>query len=292
MTTDGNRGSITRPNIVMPLDHLTFENMRTSILPVALLALCSPLAAQLTAGEVPNGMNALDLNVDITLNTAFTVDSAGLEVDCDDQPDLWALLLQGAPPIDAPNMAMLRLVDDDIEVCMEYAPNPSQQRPKYHDFGELLDCSGNFDWQITDQLVLGDYGGFSAIGPITIDSMYIAYRRGAQVGWMLLSFDVLGNLPVHLQVHQVLPLCPSTLSISGHDLSPITLFPNPSHGDVLRVESTEVLQRIEVMDATGRPVAHYNGTVRTIPSPEAAGAYVVRAEHADGRRSVTRLVRY
>ncbi|MBK8499388.1 MAG: T9SS type A sorting domain-containing protein [Flavobacteriales bacterium] len=268
--------------------------MRTRLLPfAALLFLSAPTSAQLHAGEVPNGSNALDLNIDIVLNTSFTSDSASLELDCDDSMDAWAVLVQGAPPIDAPNVAMLHFVDDDLEVCMEFAPNPFQQRPQYYAFDQLLDCAGDFDWQSTDQLVLGDFGGFTAIGPITIDSLYIAYRRGAQVGWMLLSIDVLGNLPVRLQVHQVLPICPGTMSVASYEGSPtVALFPNPSNGQPVRVESPDALHNIEVLDATGRSVAQYSGAVRTIAAPEIAGTYFVRATHADGRRSVTHLVRY
>ncbi len=285
--------SVGSRNFVICIQRINSLLMRSTLLPLAALLFCTQANAQLNAGEVPNGMSVLDLNIDIALSTSFTVDSAGLEVDCDDQPDIYAVLVQGAPPIDAPNMAMLHFVDDDIEVCMEFAPNPFQQRPKYYAFDELLDCSGDFDWQITDQLVLGDFGGFTAIGPITIDSMYIAYRRGAQVGWMLLSFDVLGNLPVRLQIHTVLTLCPGAMSFGANEMSPaLTLFPNPSNGEPIRVESTEALRSIEVIDATGRSIAHYAGTVRTIAAPEIAGAYLVHATHADGRRSITQLVRY
>lgn len=175
---------------------------------------------------------------------------------------------------------------------MEFAPNPFQQRPKYYAFDQLLDCAGDFDWQSTDQLVLGDFGGFTAIGPITIDSLYIAYRRGAQVGWMLLSFDVLGNLPVRLQVHQVLPICPGAMSVIERAAPSVALFPNPSNGQPVRLEIADALRSIELLDAAGRILASYNGTVRTIAAPDGAGTYLVRATHADGRRSTTRLVRY
>ena len=267
--------------------------MRTHLLPVVVLFFLSvPASAQLHAGEVPSGSNALDLNIDIVLNMSFTVDSASLELDCDDFMDAWAVLVHGAPPVDAPNVAMLRFVDDDLEVCMEFAPNPFQQRPKYYAFDQLLDCAGDFDWQSTDQLVLGDFGGFTAIGPITIDSLYIAYRRGAQVGWMLLSFDVLGNLPVRLQVHQVLPICPGAMSVIERAAPSVALFPNPSNGQPVRLEIADALRSIELLDAAGRILASYNGTVRTIAAPDGAGTYLVRATHADGRRSTTRLVRY
>ncbi|MBK9175625.1 MAG: T9SS type A sorting domain-containing protein [Flavobacteriales bacterium] len=142
--------------------------------------------------------------------------------------------------------------------------------------------------------MLGDFGGFTAIGPVTIDNQYIAYRRGAQTGWIRLSFQVQGGLSgVDMQVHQLLPLCPGAMSVGdGTSASGISLFPNPSNGGPIRVESADALRSIDVLDATGRIVAQYSGAIRSILSPSNAGTYVVRAMHRDGRVSVVRLVGY
>jgi hypothetical protein len=72
---------------------------------------------------------------------------------------------------------------------------------------------------------------------------------------------------------------------------PVTLFPNPSTGGTINVKRADELRSIDVLDATGRTIAQYNGTVRTITAPEVAGAYLVRFFHSDERRSYTRLVR-
>lgn len=267
-------------------------NMRTSLLPFAVLfCLSAPARAQLHAGEVPDGSNALVLDISIALPNSFSTDSAGLEVDRDDQPDIYTVLVHGAPQIDAPNMALLRMVDNDIEFCLDMAP-PFQQRPKYYAFDQLLDCSGDFDWQGGDQIVLGDFGGFTAIGPTTIDSMYIAYRRGAQLGWILLSFQLMGSPGPSLRIHQVLPICPGAMSIPSNEPSAMRLFPNPTHGEAVRVESTDAIRSIEVLDATGRIVSSFGGTVRTIPPPEVAGIYFVRVSNGAGHRSTTRLIRH
>jgi len=266
--------------------------MRTRALPIAVLLLISaPASAQLHAGEVPNGSSAYDVGIDIVLSTSFTMDSAAFEVDCDDQPDIWAVLIHGAPFIDAPNVAMLHMVDDDLEFCADLAPS-FQQRPQYYAFDQPLDCTGDFDWQGGNEIVLGDFGSFTAIGPTTIDSMYVAYRRGTQVGWILLSFELADGLTVRLQVHRVLPICPITTSVIERLAQTVALFPNPSDGQSIRVESSAALRSIEVLDPAGRLVARHDGKVRTIPAPEVAGTYLVRATHADGRRSITRLVRH
>ena len=166
-------------------------------------------------------------------------------------------------------------------------------RPQYYDMGELLDCTGDFDWQSDSINILGDFGGFFSMGPEGIESQFIAYRRGAQVGWIRVTFNVAGSGAVQLQVLEVLPICPVTMGIASHDApSFVTLFPNPGNGEPIHVQSADALRSIEVLDAAGRSIAQYNGTVRMIAAPDVAGAYLVRVVHMDGRRSITRLVRY
>lgn len=266
--------------------------MRSTQLSIAVL-LAAPAHAQLTAGEVPPGMSALDINLSIALTDPFTSDSVALEFDCDDSFDAWGVLYRNAPEVDAPNFALLRFVDTDIEVCADLNTG-WQQRPKYHGFGDPLDCMGSFDWQGSNPIMLGDFGGFVPTGPAQVDSLYIAYRRGAQTGWILLSFDVQGDLnEVSLHVHQLLPLCPGIMSEGEAASTPgLVLFPNPSCGDEMHVQCADALRSIETLDASGRCVARYSGTVRTIPAPALPGAYLVRAVHADGRRTTLRLMRY
>ncbi|MBK6832014.1 MAG: hypothetical protein IPG92_15365 [Flavobacteriales bacterium] len=236
-------------------------------------------------------MTALDLNIDLALSTNFTADSAALELDCDDSFDGWALLLSGYPAVDAPNYAMLRFVDSDIEVCQDMALQ-YMKRPQYYDLGQMLDCSGDFGWQNTAQVYLGNLGGFSAIGPAVIDSLYIAYRRGETMGWIELSVDINDDAEIDMQVHRVLSLCGNTTSVAPNELpATVSLFPNPSNGETINVKSADAWRSIDVLDATGRTIAQYNGTVRTFAAPEVAGAHLVRFLHADGRRTTERLVR-
>ncbi|MCC6937820.1 MAG: hypothetical protein IT226_06320 [Flavobacteriales bacterium] len=256
----------------------------------ALLFSAPPLHAQLTAGEVPDGASVVDLGIDLSLFTAFSVDSAALEMDCDDFWDIIAILIQGAPPIDAPNLAMLRFIDDDLEVCAngtEY-----YHRPKYYSFGEPLDCNSGFDWQLSEQVVLGDFGSFTASGPTIVDSMYVAVRRGEQVGWILLSFRLVGDATIQLQVHQTLSLCFSTSVGSHAQPAALQLHPSLTHGEPIRVESSGALHSIEVLDLSGHVLAQYSGTVRNIGAPEVAGTYLVRSTLADGSMAVGRVVRY
>jgi hypothetical protein len=267
--------------------------MRTTLTPILLLLLSAPMHAQLSAGEVPDGSIAYEVNIDLFLDQAFTSDTADLELDCDDFMDARAMLFRGAPEIDAPHVASLQFVDDDIEVCMDMSPSTNfQLRPKYYAFGEVLDCSGDFDWQVADQLVLGDIGGFMAIGPWVMDSMYIAYRRGNEMGWILLSFDLTGNDGSRLQVHRLLPICQGPNAVAENERpSLLSLYPNPGNGGTIRVESANDLRQLELLDSSGRMIARYSGNVQMIAAPEIAGSYLVRATFTDGQRSVSRFVR-
>jgi hypothetical protein len=266
--------------------------MRSTLLSLAALLLSVQMNAQLNAGEVPAGMTALDLNIDIALSTNMTTDSASLELDCDDLPDAWAVLYRGFPGVDLPNYAMLHFVDSNIEVCQDMALQ-YLKRPLYYDLGQELACTGNFNWQSGAQIFLGELGGFTAIGPAVIDSLYIAYRSGTTLGWIELSFDINDDAEINLQVYRVLSLCGNSTFISPNELpAAVSLFPNPGHGEPVRVESADALRSIDVLDATGRTIAQYNGTIRTIAAPQVAGAYLLRVLHVDGRRSVSRMVRY
>jgi hypothetical protein len=181
-------------------------------------------------------------------------------------------------------------VDDDIEVCMDLAPG-FLQRPKYHALGEALDCGGDFDWQLADHLVLGNFGGDLDAGPSVVDSLYIAYRRGDEMGWILLSFDLTGSDALQLQVHRLLPLCQGPMAVAENELSAhLTLFPNPGNGGTIRVESVKALRQLELLDPAGRIIAQYSGSARTIAAPEIAGSYLVRASFADGTRSISRYL--
>lgn len=252
--------------------------------------LCKPAAAQLTAGGVPPGGTVLQTNINLALSIPNTSDSASLEVDCDDFPDAWVVLHRDMPEVDGTNWAALHFVDDDIEMCVDPAPGFTQ-RPKYHVFGAPLDCSGNFDWQAASGLYLGDYGGFVMTGPFVIDSQYVAYRRNGQVGWIKLSFQ-LDASTIFLEVHELLPLCPITAGMAEHaNVDGISLFPNPGIGDMIHVQGMDAMDRIEVHDATGRMLAQYEGAMKSVPAPKAAGLYLIRATHSGGQRSSIRWLR-
>ncbi|MBP7513208.1 MAG: hypothetical protein KA791_01595 [Flavobacteriales bacterium] len=258
------------------------------ILCTGLIAL--PAQAQLLAGEVPDGATALDLDIHIELSTPFTADSVALEIDCDDFFDIMVTLIHGQPAIDAPNVALFRMIDDDLDLCADGVPD--QSRPQYYDFGQPMDCSGGFDWQADDITTLGDIGSFTAIGPMSIDSQYVAFRRGEELGWILLSFDLTGQAP-WLEVHRALSICGGSTPVPTTASGPtLALHPNPCDEQLIRVDGPEPWRQLELLDATGRPLAHFGAATRVIPAPEIAGTYFVRATDADGRCAMTRLVRY
>lgn len=270
----------------MPIQHA----MRTPSLILCTGLATLPLRAQLLAGEVPTGSTALDLDIHIELPAPFTADSAALEIDCDDFFDIMVSLIHGQPAVDAPNVALLRMIDADLELCADGVSG--QSRPQYYAFGQPIDCIGGFDWQPDDITTLGDIGSFTAIGPMSIDSQYVAFRRGTQLGWILLSFDLSGQTP-WLRVHRALSICAGPTSVPTTTAAPmLVLYPNPCDERAVRVEASEPWRSLELLDATGRSLALYGAATRTIPSPEIAGTYLLRAVDAEGRCAVSRLVRY
>jgi hypothetical protein len=290
------RGSFRASNFVLYLHNphstpSTALHMRTPILPLAaLLFIATSGTAQIDAGDAPQGTSAYYPGIDIQLATQFTSGTEQFDLDCDSIPDIAALLVRGEPAIDAPNSAWLNLLHPGIELCKDMAMN---ERPQYYTAGQLLDCSGAFTWQTDSFNVLGDMGTFGAIGPFVVDSMYVAYRMGVAVGWILVSFDLTGGVvPVWLQINEALQLCGPNSVGSLASAPALQLLPNPGHGGPIQLQSAEPFQRIEVLDLSGKVLAQYSGSVRTIASPEVAGTYLVRAWYADGRRAIGRLVRY
>lgn len=266
--------------------------MRTSILLSAVLLSTLPAAAQLNAGDVPAGYSAWDPGIDLQLSTAFTSDSAFIDLDCDGHPEILVMLWQGEPAVDAPNLCTVQLLDTALALCAD--GSLFDWRPQYHAFGASLECTGNYLWRSDAITWLGSFGGFLPSEPATVDSQYMAYRHGSEIGWILLSFNMAPNggmgAPISVQVHQVLRPCLAQSVGSLSTVEPLTLFPNPSHGADIRIESTDALRSIEVLAPTGQLLARYTGNVRSIPAPEAAGIYFLRAQHNDGQWSVSRFV--
>lgn len=268
--------------------------MRASqLLPLALFLITPELHAQVNAGDVPPGTSVATEAIELELNSMFSIDTADIHLDCDGVADLQAILVQGAPPIDAPNFCALRLLHTGLELCSDL--DPYFWRPRYHDQGDPLSCTGGFDWRSDSLTVLGDLGSFTAMGPVTVDSQYVAYRSGGEVGWLLLSFDLNGgglSQSVSFTIHQVLVQCIGLGVAEPASPTAPVLFPNPSNGQPVRVESVVPLRSIEVLDLSGKVLAQYSGPVRSIPAPAAAGSYLVRTTTLEGRRGVGRLVRY
>ncbi|MFZ1658103.1 MAG: hypothetical protein WAT61_04765 [Flavobacteriales bacterium] len=264
---------------------------KPTLLLSALLLSALPAAAQLNAGDIPAGFSVLEPGIDLELYGAFTQDSAFIDLDCDGQPELMVMLWRGEPAIDASNFGAIHLLDTGMALCADGAMY--NWRPQYYDFGNSLNCTGNFSWRSDSITWLGNFGDLLPVGPTSLNSKYVAYNYNGQIGWILLSFDVFPELdaPITLQVHEVLrPCLAQSVGSLGKDAR-LTLFPNPGDGADIRIHSTDVLRSIDLLAPTGKLLARHTGDLRSIPAPEAAGIYFLRAQHNDGQWSVSRLVR-
>ena len=149
-----------------------------------------------------------------------------------------------------------------------------------------IDDNGNLLWQTP-------LGGFD-------DDQGYAVVASVEGGWLVTGIgksidgDVLNNHSAGAGDFWCVKL-EDDLGTGIAEQSPahsVVLSPDPSTGSVIHVLSPDALLSIEVLDATGKVIAKYGGAVRTLTAPEVAGTYLVRAMHADGHRSVVRLVRY
>lgn len=262
---------------------------RITLLALASFTMVAENRAQLLAGEVPAGGSALDQNINLILSAPFSADSSGLEIDCDDFPDLMAILVRGEPAIDAPNVAMLRLIDTDLEILANGTTSAS--RPLYLDAGEPIVPAGAFDWYAAGTFTLGDFGTFTATGPVQINGLYIGVRRGGQAAWIQLSFLLNNALSVSLQVQNALSFCGLTTGIEEHGELRLRLSPTVTHGEAIAVGANERWQAIDVFDATGQHVARHIGGGSSIPAPEIPGTYLVRAWPSSGPPVAARITR-
>ena len=265
---------------------------RTLLSPLYLFILALPLSAQINAGEVPTGWTVLQPAINLQSNIPFNVDSASFDVDCDGINDIRAILLQGAPEVDAPNSCALQLLTSGIDLCADSATY--NWRPQYYDLGQALTCTGEFDWRNDSLNFLGEFGGFFVVGPEELYDKYVAYRKGGQVGWFKLSFDVTPDIigsPLFLQIHEVLLPCITNGVNEVENMETLAIYPNPTKGDEIRIDAGMDIRRIDIVDVTGKLISTQNGTIRTIAAPEINGTYFIRAYHTNGSRSMARLVR-
>ncbi|MBK8583455.1 MAG: hypothetical protein IPL86_17070 [Flavobacteriales bacterium] len=238
----------------------------------------------------PAGYSVLEPGIDLELYGAFTQDSAFIDLDCDGQPELMVLLWRGEPAIDASNFGAIHLLDTGMALCADGAMY--NWRPQYYDFGNSLNCTGKFFMAQRQHHVARQFRrpaprwahepqqpirGLQLQRPDRLDPALVRCVPGARCA--------------ALQVHEVLrPCLAQSVGSLGKDAR-LTLFPNPGDGADIRIHSTDVLRSIDLLAPTGKLLARHTGDLRSIPAPEAAGIYFLRAQHNDGQWSVSRFVR-
>jgi hypothetical protein len=249
--------------------------------------------AQINAGAVPAGMSIHDPGIDWTLTQSGTDSIRAIDVDCDGQPDLNFRLHKGAPVIDSPNYTILEIINQAFEVCMDTLSQAYFERPEYYNLNDFMDCSTGVSW--TDSIrLMGDLGTFTAAGPSVITDQYIAFRKGAQYGWVKVTFDITdqgSNWPVTMQINEIIQFC-NPISVDELDKSfAVTLSPNPTTDGAIQVTSDVQFVRAEIINITGQTVSTQSGTNNALKLPAAAGIYFVKLETATGQTAVRKVIR-
>jgi hypothetical protein len=258
-------------------------------LPLLFSALPFIAQAQLHAGDVPAGSTAMEMDIAMDLPADHSSDEATIDLDCDGLADLKIVLVHGMPEADAPNYAVLRTLDTDLEICRK--GTGTSARPAYYLEGEELACTGNFDWRSTPTTVLGVYGTRGATGPFRADSMYIAFSNKDQVGWLELSFRLNSQVP-RLRVHRVLTWCnggaEAPLAPAGVELRVMN---SVTGGEPLRIINNEEFIAYELFDLAGKLVATRQAPATELEAPADPGTYIVHGVKADGQRAVAKIIR-
>lgn len=266
--------------------------MRYALLAATLLAIATQGTAQLIAGEVPPGSTALELDVEISIPIFEDADSALIDLDCDEVPDILVILDPDYADLDGSEQrAMMIMLDDELEVCRTgiYTGTP---RALYHSEGEALICTGpSTSWSPFEIVILGNQSGQPGPdGPSYVDSSYIAVRRGGDVIWIQVSFS-LDLFSPWLTVHRALSFCGLSTGIASMERNTPSIQPSLTAGEPLQVTSASTVLSIEISDAAGRMVAQHGQGTWSIPAPDMPGLYTARILTADGTRSVSRFAR-
>lgn len=254
-----------------------------------LLALCllftgyATANAQTNAGAVPGGMSITNPNVNLSVSTSMNATGMAFDVDCDGNPDLMATLWKGTTAIDIPNEARLERLNPNIEICGDTGV---LSIAKQYVNGDPLLCMGSEDWRPDTMHLVANYGCFLCPGPWDATDTYIAYRIGTQIGWIKMSYNIndlgSGTQAITFDINEVLSPCtPNSLS-DPNPAPALTVYPNPSDNGTLRIESSESIAQVEVLNLMGQrlqltPLSHNELTL-----PQESGLYVLRISGKKG----------
>lgn len=181
----------------------------------------SILPAQITADSVQPGTSVSNPFVNLTVAANFQNVADSFDIDCDGVADMKIEMIKGETALDNPNYAVLKVKNSLFEICADPGTFFGRQNLHYYNKGDTLKCT---HWATDTIYNLGNYGCMLCSGPLSVNNLYIAYRKTGgtpQVGWIKISFNLSdqGNSStvITLSVNEVLSqcLCSQSITING-----------------------------------------------------------------------------
>lgn len=247
--------------------------------------------AQVLAGDIPPGMSLVSPAISLSNGNVSTWVSDSLDLDSDGIEDVKFMLYKGITSIDGANVAKIDILNPLYSFCTH--DTLWTYKLVQYDLLDPLTCNYSPGWLADTIIYIGDYGCMGCMGPQNGTDKYIAYQRGATVGWIKLSFELLDqgnvNTPVTLQVFEAVVSNPT--SIAELTERPFSIYPNPTLDGRLEFSQKDRIQSIRVFDLLGKEVDYIRLTPNSIRLPQVPGIYLVEATFANGNTFTKRVVR-
>ena len=162
-------------------------------------------SAQVIAGSVPAGSSIQYPNIMLADSIMWTTVSDSFDIDCDNIKDIALDLIRQNTALDFPNLIMLRILNDSVEICKDTS---SPYAVPLYNAGDTL-WNGFYTWSAdsVNRVVCG--GGFCWSGLYEASGKYFAYRKTStqEIGWVKISYDLAFQNTITDTVNEILVLC-------------------------------------------------------------------------------------
>lgn len=258
---------------------------------VYLFCTCATVSfAQVIAGSVPPGTSVQNPNIMLTDSIMFTTVSDSFDVDCDNIKDIALDLRRQNTALDFPNLIMLRILSDSVEICKDTS---SPYVVPLYNAGDTL-CNGFYAWTADSVNRVACGGGFCwSLPPYEAIDKYIAYRKTStqEIGWVKLSYDLAWQNTITAFVSEILALCTSTVTEEIASEPFFSILPNPTTNGKIKLQCKNKMTRIEIRNALGQLVKIIPESKTELTLPEETGLYIIMVTDEKGNLGAGRILR-
>jgi hypothetical protein len=230
-------------------------------------------SAQIIAGSVPPGTSIQYPNIMLSNSLLGSTVSDSFDIDCDNIKDIALDLIRANGALDFPNLIMLRILSDSVEVCKDTS---SPYVVPLYNVGDTL-CNGFYTWRADSVNRLACGGGFCWNFLYEASGKYFAYRKTAtqQIGWIKISYDLAFQNTITDTVNEILVLCIGNgTGDIGRELF-VSISPNPTTDGKIKLQCKNKITQIEIRNALGQVVKVIPGSETDITLPEETGLYII-----------------